>query len=168
MAEGVRRRTLASSLGPPQKSHHVDDAGSSPVRAEHSQATPRQKVHNYRLNFLWIVVWPGGRGGKATDIGLKFGTSPSEGKVKWLLMNNHTSLGRLGSTALVGSQSRRRTTPIRNPRVPGMLNRLDMWSWQWADPLNLYGKEDASALHESPSYKWNSWCQHGTIGRISS
>ena len=45
VAEGVRRRTLASSLGPPQKSHHVDDAGSSPVRAEHSQATPRQTVH---------------------------------------------------------------------------------------------------------------------------
>ena len=45
VAEGVRRRTLASSLGPPQKSHHVDDAGSSAVRAEHSQATPRQKVH---------------------------------------------------------------------------------------------------------------------------
>ena len=45
VAEGFRRQTLASSLGPPQKSHHVDDAGSSPVRAEQSQATLRQKVH---------------------------------------------------------------------------------------------------------------------------
>ena len=45
VAEGFRRRTLASSLEPPQKSHHVDDTGSSPVRAEHSQATPLQKVH---------------------------------------------------------------------------------------------------------------------------
>ena len=24
--------------------------------------------------------------------------------------------------------------------------------WQWAGPLDLYGKEDAPALHESPSY----------------
>uniref|UniRef100_UPI003AF40F88 hypothetical protein n=1 Tax=Thiolapillus sp. TaxID=2017437 RepID=UPI003AF40F88 len=47
-------------------------------------------------------------------------------EVKWLLMNNHTSLGRLGSAALVGSQPRRRTTPNRNPRVSGMLDRLDM------------------------------------------
>ena len=30
------------------------------------------------------------------------------GKGKWLLLNNHTSLGRLGSAALTGSQSRRR------------------------------------------------------------
>ena len=36
---------------------------------------------------------------------------------KWLLLNNHTSLGRLGSAALVGSQSGRRITPNRNSRV---------------------------------------------------
>ena len=41
-------------------------------------------------------------------------------------------------------------------------------SGQWAGPLDLYGKEDAPALHESPSYGWNSWCQHGTAGRMSS
>ena len=59
--------------------------------------------------------------------GLGYGHWPQVwGKVKWLLMNNHTSLGRLGSAALVGSQSRRRITPNRNPRVPGMLDRLDM------------------------------------------
>ena len=39
---------------------------------------------------------------------------------------------------------------------------------QWAGPLDLYRKEDAPALHESPSYRWNSWCQHGITGRISS
>ena len=43
----------------------------------------------------------------------------------WLLLNNHTSLGRLGPAALVGSQSRRGTTLIRNLRVPGVLDRLD-------------------------------------------
>ena len=47
--------------------------------------------------------------------------------VKWLLLNNHTSLGRLGSAALVGSQSRRRTTPIRNLRVPSF--RAVGWSF---------------------------------------
>ena len=26
---------------------------------------------------------------------------------------------------------------------------------QWAGPLDLYGKKDAPALHESPSYGWN-------------
>ena len=41
-------------------------------------------------------------------------------------------------------------------------------SGQWAGPLDLYGKEDAPAIHESPSYGWNSWCQHGITGRISS
>ena len=35
-------------------------------------------------------------------------------------------MGRLGSAALVGSQSRRRTTPIRNPRVQGVLDRFDV------------------------------------------
>ena len=132
----------------------------------------------------YTVRWPSGRGGKATDIGLKFGTSLkipprgrrgiksrsrrtftgyptakstyrlnflscgpvaegvrrrtlasslgpplarfARGKVKWLLMNIHKSLVRLGSEALVGSQPRRRTTPNRNPRVSGMLDRLDM------------------------------------------
>ena len=44
---------------------------------------------------------------------------------KCLLLNNHTSLGRLGSVALAGSQSRRRASPIQNPRVPGVLDRLD-------------------------------------------
>ena len=34
--------------------------------------------------------------------------------------------------------------------------------------MDLYGKEDAPALHESPSYGCNSWCQHGITGRISS
>ena len=34
-----------------------------------------------------------------------------------LLLNNHTSLGRLGSAALVGSQSRRRTTPIQSSKT---------------------------------------------------
>ena len=34
--------------------------------------------------------------------------------------------------------------------------------------LDLHGKGDALALHESPSYGWNSWRQHGIIGRISS
>ena len=47
-------------------------------------------------------------------------------KGKWLLLNNHTSLGRLSTAALVGSQSRRRTTPIRNPRVAGVPDRLDV------------------------------------------
>ena len=41
-------------------------------------------------------------------------------------------------------------------------------SWEWAGPLDLYGKEDAPALHESPSYGSNSWCQHGITGRVSS
>ena len=90
-----------------------------------------------------VARWPRGQ---ATDIGLKFS------KVKWLLMNNDTFLGRLGLAALVGSQSRRRTTPNRNPRVSGMLDRLDTRSGQCAGPLDLYWKEDASALHESPSY----------------
>ena len=39
--------------------------------------------------------------------------------------NKHASLGRLGSAALVGSQSKRRTIPIQNPRVPVVLDRLD-------------------------------------------
>ena len=43
-----------------------------------------------------------------------------------------------------------------------------MVALQWAGPLDLYGKEDAPALYESPSYGWNSWCQHGITGRISS
>ena len=32
------------------------------------------------------------------------------GKEKWLILNNHTSLGGLGSAAMVGCQSWRRTT----------------------------------------------------------
>ena len=46
----------------PQKSHHVDDTGSSPVRAEHSQATPRQKVHIGYISYqLRVARWPRGR-----------------------------------------------------------------------------------------------------------
>ena len=39
--------------------------------------------------------------------------SPRSRKVKWLLMNNHTSLGRLSSAALVGSQSGRKSRSLR-------------------------------------------------------
>ena len=45
VADGFRRRTLASSLGPPQRSRHVDDAESSPVRAEMVTGYPVAKVH---------------------------------------------------------------------------------------------------------------------------
>ena len=45
---------------------------------------------------------------------------------------------------------------------------LDMWSGQWAGPLDLYWKEDTPALHKSLSYGWISWCQHGITGHISS
>ena len=38
---------------------------------------------------------------------------------------DHSATGPHRSAALVGSQSRR-TTPIRNPRVPGVLDRLDV------------------------------------------
>ena len=46
--------------------------------------------------------------------------------------------------------------------------RMTFFGGQWAGPLDLYGKEDAPALHESPSFGRNSWCQHGITGRISS
>ena len=37
-------------------------------------------------------------------------------------------------------------------------------SGQWVGPLDLYWKEDAPTLHKSPSYGWNSWCQHSITG----
>ena len=104
----------------------MDDAGSSPVCQI-----------SYKLS----------RGTVAEGfIGLKIWDFPK------IRPRGPTSLGREGSSALVGSQSRRRTIPIRNLRVPGMLDRPDMRSGQWAGPLDLYGKEDAPALHESPRY----------------
>ena len=42
----------------------------------------------------------------------------TERKGKRFLLNNHTSPRRLGSEVLAGSQSRKRTTPTRNQRVP--------------------------------------------------
>ena len=57
-------------------------------------------------------------------IGLKIGDLHS--LAERLLLNYHTSVGRLGSTASVGSQFDRKTTPIRNPRVPGVLDSLDV------------------------------------------
>ena len=45
VAEGFRRRTLASNLEPLPKSHPVDDAGSSPVRAEMFSGYHAAKVH---------------------------------------------------------------------------------------------------------------------------
>ena len=30
--------------------------------------------------------------------------------------------------------------------------KVEVSIWQWAGPLDLYGKEDTPALHESPSY----------------
>ena len=76
----------------------------------------QQTIHDGLLVFF---VWPGGRGVKAMFCSL------GERK-KWLLLNNRTSLGRLGSAALVGRQSRRRISPIRNTRVPGVLDGLDV------------------------------------------
>ena len=55
----------------------MDDTGSSTVRAKIFTGYPTATTgHPYMLNFLDIVVWPGGRGVWATCIGLKFGTSP--------------------------------------------------------------------------------------------
>ena len=54
------------------------------------------------------------------------------GNVHWpqiwegILLKNYISFGTLVSACLVGGQSRRMTTPIRNPRVPGVLDRLDV------------------------------------------
>ena len=48
----------------------------------------------------------------------------AQGRKERLLLINHVSLGRLDSAALVGSQSRRRTTLIQNPQAPGVLDSL--------------------------------------------
>ena len=48
-------------FGTSPKSHHVDDVESSPVRTEIFHRLPLGKS-TYRLNFLEIAMWPGGRG----------------------------------------------------------------------------------------------------------
>ena len=68
---------------------------------------------------------------------------------KWLLPNNHTALGTLRSAALIGSQSRRRTTSIWNPRVPGVLDRLDMWT-PWVNEHVSAPRNRAPAMSQLP------------------
>ena len=92
----------------------------------------KSTVQNYSLNFMETVVWPGGR---VQNLDLP---SSAEGKRK-LLVNNQTSRSRLGSAALVHNQPRRRTTPIRNPRVPRVLDRLDVWR-TWSMNMSEYQK----------------------------
>ena len=54
------------------------------------------------------------------------------------------------------------------PILDVFLSTHSRFCGQWADPLDLYGKrQDIPALHESPSYELNSWCQHGITGRMS-
>ena len=76
-------------------------------------------------------MWPSGRGVQTTRWPPNLGPPPasrmSEEKEKQFFRKNHTSLGRLVSAALAGSRSRRRTTLIGNPQVPGMLDSFDTW-----------------------------------------
>ena len=67
---GVYATDIGLKFGTSPKSHHVDDAGSSPVRAETFTGYPTAKS-TYRLNFLLIVVWLGVQGVQATYIGFK-------------------------------------------------------------------------------------------------
>ena len=121
--EGFRRRTLASNLGPPQNPTTWTTRDRVPYAPKYSQATPRQKYIwvNFPINCR-VARWPRGLSDvhwpQICDLpkipprgrrGIKFRTRRN---IYGLFLNKHTSLGRLGSAALVGSQSRRRTTPI--------------------------------------------------------
>ena len=105
VAEGIRRRTLASNLGPPQNPTTWTTWDRVPYAPKYSQTTTRQK-------YIWVKFpincrvarWPRGLGDGPWPQILDL---PS--LAEWLLLNNHSSLGRLGSAALVDSQSRRRT-----------------------------------------------------------
>ena len=92
----------------------MDGAGSSFVRAVVFTGYPTAKVH-IGLNSHELSCGPVAEGFRrctlASNLGLYF-RALALVKEKWLLLNNYTSLGRLGSAALVGSQSRRRKTPI--------------------------------------------------------
>ena len=103
VAEGFRQWTLASNLGPPQNPTSwttLDRVLYGPI---YSQATVQQKYIQVKFPINCCVAqWP-------RDFGNRHQPQIWE---KWLLLNNHTSLGRLGSAALVGSQCWRRTIPI--------------------------------------------------------
>ena len=111
---------------------------------------------------------------KAMDIGLKFGTSPSQ-RSEWGERWN----GSFWTT----------THPwvdwAQQPWLAASLVEGQLWfktyecqvSWtsltcdHGSGPslwTYNYGKENAPTLHESPSYGWNSWCQHGITRRVSS
>ena len=154
MAEGFRRRTLASNLGPPQSPTTWTMQDQVPFAPKYSQATPRQKyIHvKFPINChvarwpralgdghrpqIWDLpkVPPRGRRGiesrsrrnthrlprrkstyRSINCVARWPSFLGDGhwpqisnrsRKKWLLLNNHTPLGRLGSAALVGSQSR--------------------------------------------------------------
>ena len=130
MAKGFKWCTMALKFGTSPKSHHVDNAGFSPLCTEIFTGYPTANS-TYRLNFLWIVMWPSCQEVQVTYICHKILDLPewaewAHGRKKWLLLNDHTFLGRLGSAALVGSQSRRRTAPVSNPWVPDVLDSLDV------------------------------------------
>ena len=68
---------------------------------------------------------------------------------KWLHLNNHTSFGRLVKAIAVVSVVSNLYLTV------GLAIAIAVVSveGQWASPFDLYGKEDAPALHESPSYE---------------
>ena len=84
------------------------------------------KVHVGEISYK-LSCGPVAEGFRRRTLASKFGTSPSKrGERKAAPSEQPHILGRLGSAALVGSQSRRRTTPIRNPQMPDVLDSLDV------------------------------------------
>ena len=94
-------------LGPPQSPITWTKRVPVLYTQQYLQATPCQKHIQVKFPINCCVAW------WPSCLGDVHWSQNLGGKQ--FLLNNHTSLDRLGSTALVGSQSRRRATLIRKP-----------------------------------------------------
>ena len=159
VAKGFRQQTLASNLGPhPPKKNPTTwmTQDQVPYVPKYSQATPRQKYIYVKFPInchvaQWLRGLSDGHWPQIRDLPK---IPPCEWwRKKWLLLSNHTSLGRLGSAVLVGSQSRRRTTLIWNPKVPGVLDRLDVWR-PWVHGHVCASRNHAPAIGQLPTCFW--------------
>ena len=119
VAEGFRQRALALKFGTSSKSHYVDDMGSSPVHpgkkvTGYPTATVDVGKFSYQLSCGRVV-----EGFRRQTLASKFGTShPSRTKRRWVYWAQQPWLA--------ASLGRRRATPTRSPRVPGVLDSLDV------------------------------------------
>ena len=102
------------------------------------------KSSYYNIYYNYITVYFGGRRVQATYIGLKvwdlLSLAPlARGKEKRLLLNNHTSLSRLGSAASVGSQSRRNDnsdSKLASARCAGQSRRVKTLGPEHAETMS--------------------------------